>query len=145
MKLTNEQYKALLKTYLNLTLSNKVKINNPNVKLRPVKTTKYSLSSLENLPSNVKDITLLRKLNSDDSFDIFVSIRTEDTRFSYARMEEHGVPNDMANNAISLFKEGKLKQSKDPEYIARNDNAVKKGIFEMKCSNADRFEFFYYV
>ena len=108
MELTAPQYKSLLKAYLNLTLSNKVKVNNPNVKLRPVKTTKYSLSSLENLPSDIKDITLLRKLNSDDSFDIFVSIRTEDTRFSYARMEEHGAPNDMANNAINLFKEGKL-------------------------------------
>lgn len=145
MELTDEQYKALLKAYLKLTLSNKIKVDNSNVKLRPVKTTKYSLSSLENLPSNVKDITLLRKLNSDGSFDIFVSIRTEDTRFSYARMDEHGTPNDMANNAISLFKEGKLKRCKDPEYIARNDNAVKKGIFEMKCSSADRFAFFYFV
>lgn len=145
MELTDEQYKALLKAYLKLTLSNKIKVDNPNVKLRPVKTTKYSFSSLENLPSNVKDITILRKLNSDSSFDIFVSIRTEDTRFSYARMEEHGTPNDMANSAISLFKEGKLKRCKDPEYIARNDNAVKKGIFEMKCSNADRFAFFYFV
>ena len=145
MELTDEQYKALLKAYLNYTLSNKDKVNNPNLKLRPVKTTKYALSSLENLPSNVKDITILRKLNSDDSFDIFVSIRTEDTRFSYARMEEHGTPNNMANNAISLFKEGKLKRCKNPEYIARNDNAVEKGIFEMKCSNADAFEFFYYV
>lgn len=145
MELTNEQYKALLKAYLNFTLSNRVKVNKPNMKLRPVKTTKYSLSSLENLPSDVKDITLLRKLNSDGSFDIFVSIRTEETRFSYASMEEHGTPNDMANNTISLFKEGRLKQCKDPEYIARNDNAVEKGIFEMKCSNADAFEFFYYV
>lgn len=145
MELTDEQYKALLKAYLNHTLSNKNKVNNPNLKLRPVKTTKYALSSLEDVPSNVKDITLLRKLNSDSSFDIFVSVRIEDTRFSYARMEEYGTPNDMANSAISLFKEGKLKRSIDPEYIARNDNAVEKGIFEMKCSNADRFEFFYFV
>ena len=145
MELTDEQYKALLKAYLKLTLSNKIKVDNTNVKLRPVKTTKCYLSSIENVPSNVKDITLLRKLNSDSSFDIFVSVRIDDTRFSYARMEEYGTPNDMANSAISLFKEGKLKRSINPEYIARNDNAVEKGIFEMKCSNADRFEFFYFV
>lgn len=145
MELTASQYKLLLKAYLNYTLSNKTKVKNSNVKLRPVKTTKCSLSSIENIPSNVKDITLLQKLNSDGSFDIFVSVRNEDTRFSYARMEEHGSPNVMANNAISLFKEGNLKQCISPEYIARNDNAVKKGVFEMECSNVDRFEFFYFV
>jgi len=113
--------------------------------LKEIKTTKCSLSDLENVPSNVKYVTVLRQYRKNGELDVFISIRTENRRFFDIQFDMDEQPEVLANNAIESFIKGKLRSSTSQEVLLYFDTTVEKGVLELKCSTGKHTDFYYYV
>lgn len=115
------------------------------LKSNPIKTIKGSLSDLENVPNNVKYVTIIRHYFSNGLTDSFVNIRTEDNRFISYELDTNEGPVTLANLTIEKFNKGELKPQNKKNIVKGLDQFVENGVFELKGTSGKNIAFYYYV